>query len=408
MNILERFINYVKIDTQSDETVSTNPTTKKQFDLGNLLVKELKSYGIENAYIDENCYVYAYLPSNINTNKTIGLIAHMDTATEMSGKNVKPQIIDDYDGNDILLNKEKNIIMKVSEFPNLKTKVHHQLVTTDGTTLLGADDKAGIAIIMEVITELLKNKSPYPNIIITFTPDEEVGMGTNSFNFDYYKKHNCTMAYTIDGGNIDTLSFENFNAASATIKVQGKAIHPGSAKGKMINSMHLAMEFHQMLPIDMVPEKTEKYEGFNHLTDITGSVELTTMHYIIRNHDMDKFRQQIETFKTITNYLNNKYGENTFVTTIVDSYYNMKEMVLKQPEILEYAIKGLKRNKIEPEIEAIRGGTDGARLSFSGIVTPNLGTGGDNCHGKYEYASITDMKKMVKIIIEIMKVATED
>lgn len=408
MNILKRFINYVKIDTQSDDAILTNPTTKKQFDLGNLLVEELKNIGISNAFIDEHCYVYAYLPSNKNVNKTIGLIAHMDTATEMPGKNVKPQIINDYDGNDIILNKEKNIVMKVSDFPNLKGKVHHQLVTTDGTTLLGADDKAGIAIIMEVVEELLKNNTPYPNIIITFTPDEEVGMGTNSFNFDYYQKHNCTMAYTIDGGSIDTLSFENFNAASATIKIQGKAIHPGSAKGKMVNSMHLAMEFHQMLPADMVPEKTEKYEGFNHLTDFTGSVELTTMHYIIRNHDMAKFRQQIETFKTITNYLNNKYGENTFNTTIVDSYYNMKEMVLKQPEILEYAIKGLKRNKIEPEIEAIRGGTDGARLSFSGIVTPNLGTGGDNYHGKYEYASITDMKKMVEIIIEIMKVATED
>lgn len=408
MNILNRFINYVKIDTQSDDNVSTNPTTKKQFDLGNLLVNELHSIGIANAYIDEHCYVYAFLPSNINSKKTIGLIAHMDTATEMPGKDVKPQIIDDYDGSDIVLNKDQNIIMKVSDFPNLKNKIHHQLVTTDGTTLLGADDKAGIAIIMEVIQELLQQNFPYPNIIITFTPDEEVGMGTNSFNFDYYKNHNCSMAYTIDGGNIDTLSFENFNAASATIKVQGKAIHPGSAKGKMVNSMHLAMEFHQMLPVDMVPEKTEKYEGFNHLTDFSGSVELSTLHYIIRNHDMTKFRQQIETFKTITNYLNNKYGKGTFSTTIVDSYYNMKEMVLKQPEILEYAIKGLKRNKIEPEIEAIRGGTDGARLSFSGIVTPNLGTGGDNCHGKYEYASINDMKKMVEIIIEIMKVATED
>ncbi len=407
MDILERFINYVKIDTQSDEQVPTNPTTKKQFDLGNLLVEELKNIGISNAFIDDNCYVYGYLPSNVGSTKTIGLIAHMDTATELTGKNVSPKIIEDYEGKDIILNKEKNIIMKVSDFPNLKNKVHHTIVTTDGTTLLGADDKAGIAIIMEVISKLINSNYNYPNIIITFTPDEEVGMGTNSFNVDYYKEHNCSMAYTIDGGDINTLSFENFNAASATIKVQGKAIHPGSAKGKMINSMHLAMEFHQMLPVDLVPEKTEKYEGFNHLTNFEGSVESSTLHYIIRNHDMNKFREQIETFKTITNYLNNKYGESTFITEIKDSYYNMKEMVLKQPEILEYAIKGLKRNKIEPEIEAIRGGTDGARLSFMGIVTPNLGTGGDNCHGKYEYASITDMKKMVDIIIEIMNVATE-
>lgn len=407
MDILERFINYVKIDTQSDEEITTNPTTKKQFDLGNLLVEELKSIGIGNAFIDEHCYVYGYLPSNVGSTKTIGLIAHMDTATELTGKNVSPKIIEDYDGKDIILNEEKNIIMKVSDFPNLKNKVHHTLVTTDGTTLLGADDKAGIAIIMEVILKLINSNYNYPNIIITFTPDEEVGMGTNSFNVDYYKEHNCTMAYTIDGGDINTLSFENFNAASATIKVQGKAIHPGSAKGKMINSMHLAMEFHQMLPVDLVPEKTEKYEGFNHLTNFEGSVENSTLHYIIRNHDMNKFREQIETFKTITNYLNNKYGKSTFITEIKDSYYNMKEMVLKQPEILEYAIKGLKRNKIEPEIEAIRGGTDGARLTFMGIVTPNLGTGGDNCHGKYEYTSITDMKKMVDIIIEIMNVVTE-
>ena len=408
MSLLENFIKYVKIDTQSDDTVEVNPTTKKQFDLGNLLVEELHSLGISNAYIDEHCYVYAFIPSNTSSTKTVGLIAHLDTATEMSGKDVNPKIIDKYDGSDIILNEELNIIMSPNEFPKLKNQIGKQIVTTDGTTLLGADDKAGIAIIMEVVKEISLNKElPHPNIIITFTPDEEVGMGTNSFNYDYYEKHNCNFAYTLDGDEINTLNFENFNAASAKVKVKGSAIHPGSAKGKMVNSMHLAMEFHSLLPVDMVPSKTEKYEGFNHLTEFSGTVEESVLYYIIRNHDMKKFREQIEMFHQITDFLNFKYGLDTFELTVNDSYYNMRELVLQKPEELEYAIKALTRCKEKVELEPIRGGTDGARLSFSGIITPNLGTGGGNYHGKYEYASITDMEKMVKVVIELLKIITE-
>lgn len=408
MSLLENFIKYVKIDTQSQEGINHNPTTKKQFILGQMLVDDLHSLGIDNAFIDDYCYVYAFIPTNTSCQETIGLIAHLDTALEMTGKNVVPQIINNYDGKDIILNKDLNIIMNTSEFPNLKKLKGDTIITTDGTTLLGADDKAGIAIIMEIVNKLINNKDlPHPNIIITFTPDEEVGMGTNSFNYEYYNKHNCHMAYTFDGDEIESLNFENFNAASATVKVKGKAIHPGSAKGKMVNSIHLAMEFHQMLPVDQVPSKTEKYEGFNHLNNIEGSVEETTLHYIIRNHDMKKFREQIELFNQITQFLNYKYGENYFETTITDSYYNMRELVLQNPKVLEYAIKALQRNKIEPTLEPIRGGTDGARLSFNGIITPNLGTGGGNYHGKYEYVSLDKMQKMVKVGLEILKIMTE-
>lgn len=407
MSLLENFIKYIKVDTQSSEEGSSNPTTNKQFDLGNLLVEQLHQLGLSNAFIDEKCYVYAYLPSNTQCDRTIALIAHLDTSSEMTGTNVKPKIIEQYDGKDIILNDALNIVMKVNDFPYLKELKGQTIITTDGTTLLGADDKAGIAIIMEIITQIMSNNILHPNIIITFTPDEEVGMGTNGFNYQYYQDHNCTMAYTFDGDEIDTINFENFNAASVKIVVRGKSIHPGSAKNKMVNSMHLAMEFHQMLPVDMVPSKTEKYEGFNHLTDFSGTVEKTILHYIIRNHDMKKFEEQIEFFKNITTFLNQKYGENTFETTITNSYYNMRDLVLANPQVLEYAIKGLQREGIEPKLEPIRGGTDGARLSFMGIITPNLGTGGGNYHGKYEYVSLDGMQKMVKIGLQILRIITE-
>ncbi len=408
MTLLENFLKYVKVDTQSAEGIDTNPTTSKQFNLARMLVDDLHKLGIDNALLDDKCYVYAFIPSNTTCEKTIGLIAHLDTALEMPGKNVSPQVITEYDGSDIVLNNELNIIMKTEDFPNLKKLKGETIITTDGTTLLGADDKAGVAIIMSIVENIVRDKSiPHPNIIITFTPDEEVGMGTNGFNYSYYKEHHCNMAYTFDGDDIDTLNFENFNAASAIVKVNGKAIHPGSAKGKMINSIHLAMEFHQMLPIDLVPSKTEKYEGFNHLNNIEGNVEETKLHYIIRNHDMTKFRKQIEMFKDITVFLNKKYGENTFETTITDSYYNMRDLVLKNPDVLEYAVKALQREGLHPILEPIRGGTDGARLSFNGIITPNIGTGGGNYHGKYEYVSLNGMQKMVKIGLQILKIITE-
>lgn len=403
MSLLERFVNYVKIDTQSVEGLDYNPSTKKQFDLANILVDELHQLGMDNAYVDDNCYVYGFLPSNTNSTKTIGLIAHLDTATEMSGANVNPKIIDNYDGKDIILNNDLNIIMSVNEFPTLNKYIGKTLITTDGTTLLGADDKAGIAIIMELVKTIFENPYiPHPNIIITFTPDEEVGMGTKTFNYDYYKKYNCNTAFTLDGDDINTINFENFNAASATITVKGKAIHPGSAKNKMVNSMHLAMEFHSMLPIDMVPSKTEKYEGFNHLNHMQGTVEETVMHYIIRNHDMGKFNEQKKLFENITSFLNNKYSEEIFHLDLKDSYFNMRELVLKNSFGLECAIKALQQEGIEPKLEPIRGGTDGARLTFSGITTPNLGTGGGNYHGKYEYVCLEDMEKMVSVLIRLL------
>lgn len=403
MSLLENFIRYVKIDTQSQEGCDYNPSTKKQFNLGNILVEELKNLGVTNAYIDEHCYVYGFIPSNSESTKTIGLIAHLDTATEMTGCNVNPQIIEKYDGKDIILNKELNIIMSPNEFPSLTKYVGKTLITTDGTTLLGADDKAGIAIIMEVVKELSENPDiPHPNIIITFTPDEEVGMGTATFNYDYYKQYNCDTAFTLDGDEIESINFENFNAASATVTVKGKAIHPGSAKNKMVNSMHLAMEFHQMLPVDMVPAKTEKYEGFNHLNHMTGTVEETVMHYIIRNHDINKFEEQKKLFENVVSFLNNKYGEKFFNVEINDSYFNMRELVLKNSHGLECAIKALQKEGVQPTLEPIRGGTDGARLTFNGITTPNLGTGGGNYHGKYEYVCLDDMNKMVKVVIRLL------
>lgn len=400
MNIKERFLKYVSFDTQSDSNSQTHPSSLKQFDLGNYLLKELHEMKIYNAFIDEFCYVYAYIPSNCNSSKTVGLIAHMDTAGEASGKDVKPNIISCYNGQKIIVNKELGIILDPKEFPRLNSQLGHELITTDGTTLLGADDKAGIAIIMESIKNI--NELEHPNIIITFTPDEEIGEGTSKFNFDYYKEHNCTLAYTLDGDKPNVINFENFNAASATVKVHGKSIHPGSAKNKMINSITLAMEFNNMLPKFKVPENTENYEGFNHLTYITGDVEETTLYYIIRNHNMDEFINQKKEFESIKSYLNNKYGLNTFELIITDSYYNMSQKINENPKALEYIKEALVMSGLNPETEPIRGGTDGARLSFSGITTPNIGTGGANFHGPYEYVDVDEMKQMVNVIHNLM------
>ena len=402
MNIKERFLKYVSFDTQSDSNSGTHPSSFKQFELGKLLVEELHELGIKNAFIDEYCYVYAYIPTNCGSDQTIGLIAHMDTAGEASGKDVKPRTIDFYNGKPIIVNEELNIILDPKEFPRLNSQLGHELIVTDGTTLLGADDKAGIAIIMDSLVEI--NNVPHPNLIITFTPDEEIGEGTEKFNFDYYKEHNCALAYTLDGDQPNIINFENFNAASAVVKVHGKSIHPGSAKNKMVNSIHLAMEFHNMLPKLATPENTEKYEGFNHLNYINGGVEESTLFYIIRNHDLNLFAKQKQEFEIIANYLNNKYGEGSFELTITDSYFNMKEKVEAHPEALEYINEALIMSGLNPETEPIRGGTDGARLSFAGITTPNLGTGGANFHGPYEYVDVDEMKTMVRVIHNLLQI----
>lgn len=393
-----RFLKYISFDTQSDESSKTIPSTSKQKELGKFLKNELNNLGLTNAFIDEFGYVYAYLESNCHSDKTIGLISHMDTSDEASGANVKPVIIENYQGQIINVNKELGVILNPSEFPYLLKQLGHELITTDGTTLLGADDKAGIAIIMTAIDELIKGKIDYPNIIITFTPDEEIGRGTDKFNYNFYKEHNCSIAYTIDGGEPNYINYENFNAASAIITINGKSIHPGSAKGKMINSQLIAMEFNSLLPNNMLPSLTDGYEGFNHLTSIEGTVSKTTMSYIIRNHDMNKFNQQKELFLFATDFLNKKYGANTVNTQINDSYYNMKDLVLTNKDILTKVEDALKENGLEPVYDPIRGGTDGARLTYSGILTPNLGTGGQNYHGPFEYLDVDEASTMVNVV----------
>lgn len=393
-----RFLKYISFDTQSDESSKTIPSTSKQKELGKFLKNELNNLGLTNAFIDEFGYVYAYLESNCHSDKTIGLISHMDTSDEASGANVKPVIIENYKGQIINVNKELGVILNPSEFPYLLKQLGHELITADGTTLLGADDKAGIAIIMTAIDELIKGKIDYPNIIITFTPDEEIGRGTDKFNYDFYKEHNCSIAYTIDGGEPNYINYENFNAASAIITINGKSIHPGSAKGKMINSQLIAMEFNSLLPSNMLPSLTDGYEGFNHLTSIEGTVSKTTMSYIIRNHDMNKFNQQKELFLFATDFLNKKYGANTVNTQINDSYYNMKDLVLTNKDILTKVEDALKENGLEPVYDPIRGGTDGARLTYSGILTPNLGTGGQNYHGPFEYLDVDEASTMVNVV----------
>lgn len=398
VKLKQRFLKYISFDTQSCDESNTIPSTMKQKDLGEYLANELSSLGIGEAFMDEHGYVYAYIPSNCGSENTLGLIAHLDTSDEASGKNVNPQIIEKYDGGIIPLNKELGLNLDPKEFNYLNQIIGHYLITTDGTTLLGADDKAGIAIIMTVVEELLNSNIEYPNLIITFTPDEEIGRGTEAFNYKYYADKNCKYAYTLDGGEPNVINFENFNAASCVVTLTGKSIHPGSAKNKMINASLVAMEFNDLLPSNMVPSLTDNYEGFNHLVDISGSVSSAKLIYIIRNHDLNIFNSQKELFVKAAEYLNCKYGYDICNVNIKDSYFNMKEIVVKHPIILEKAEEALKENGFTPIYEPIRGGTDGARLTFEGIITPNLGTGGQNFHGPFEYLDVTESSKMVEVV----------
>lgn len=397
-NLKERFLKYISFDTQSNDQSSTIPSTMKQKDLGKYLSEELQKLGVLEAHIDEYGYVYGYIPSNCNSSQTIGLIAHMDTSDEASGKDVKPNIISNYDGKIIELNKDLKLFLDPKEFSYLNNQLGHTLITTDGTTLLGADDKAGIAIIMTLIEELLNGNSSYPNIIVTFTPDEEIGRGTEAFNYKYYQEKNCNIAYTLDGGQPNVINYENFNAASCVVSITGKSIHPGSAKNKMINASLVAIEYNDLLPKGMIPSLTENYEGFNHLVDMSGSVSNAQLVYIIRNHDLDIFNNQKDLFVKAKDYINAKYGENLCNVIIKDSYFNMKEIVLKTPEILKIAEEALTLNNYVPKYEPIRGGTDGARLTFEGIVTPNLGTGGQNFHGPFEYLDLDEASSMVNVV----------
>lgn len=400
MDIVKRFVKYVMIDTQSDENSSTAPSTAKQFNLANLLQKELLELGVKDACVSDAGIVYGHLEANCeNVTDKIGFIAHMDTSPDMSGSNVRPGLIKNYRGGVITLNKELNIKMDPSVFPSLKKDIGHDLIVTDGTTLLGADDKAGIAAIMDMIQYL--NNHPaikHGKIAIAFTPDEEVGRGTENFDLDQF---DADYAYTVDGGNANEIEYENFNAASALVKINGLSIHPGSAKNKMRNSQLIAMEFNSLLPVFDNPACTEGYEGFNHLLNIKGDCENTVMNYIIRNHDRNKFQKQKDDFGNAATFINNKYGEKTVELTIEDTYANMREIIETNFKIVERVKDKMRKIGMTPVSNAIRGGTDGASLTYKGLLCPNIGTGGRNCHGKYEYLSINELKKVSELLVEI-------
>ncbi|MDU5201354.1 peptidase T [Finegoldia magna] len=398
IDIVDRFIEYAKIYTTSDESSETCPSTARQKDLGNLLVKQLKEMGIDNAHMDENGYVYASLESNLDReSKSIGFISHMDTAPDMSGENVKPQILE-YKGGDIKLSD--SVTTTVEDFPFLKDLEGQALIHTDGTTLLGADDKSGIAIIMDAVNKLCENKNiKHPTIKIGFTPDEEIGRGADLFDVE---KFGADFAYTVDGGPIGELEYENFNAAGATITIHGKNVHPGSAKNTMINSQLIGMELFNELPVAQRPEYTEHYEGFYLLTSFEGTVENTVMKFIIRDHDKKKFEEKKSYLKKLVEFLNVKYN-NAIELDMKDSYYNMKEKIEPVMEIVDLAYKSMEDLGIKPLVQPIRGGTDGAQLSYKGLPCPNIFTGGYAFHGKHELLSIDQMKKASDLVLKIIE-----
>lgn len=396
--LLERFINYVKIDTMSSEDQTTTPSTLKQFDLARLLEKELQELGLVDIKLSEHCILTATLPSNCESNEVVGFIAHLDTIPGFSGTNVNPNVVYNYDGSTIEL--KNNIKLSSSQFPFMNDLIGKTLITTDGTTVLGADDKAGVAIIMEMLEYFVKNDIPHKTIKVAFTPDEEIGGGIDSFNVNEF---GADYAYTIDGGAYNEINYENFNAASAIVKVNGLDIHPGSAKGQMINAVSIACEFEMMLDEFAKPMYTEGYEGFNHLCEMSGCVTTATMDYILRNHDLAKLEKQKQDFINIAEKLNQKYGANTVELQIKDSYKNMAEYIKKDPRSVIAATKAMERLGINTVTSPIRGGTDGAKLTLMGLNTPNLGTGGYNCHGPYEFACLEEMEIVVNIIKEIAK-----
>ncbi|WP_167958683.1 peptidase T [Anaerosporobacter faecicola] len=403
MNITERFLHYVSFHTTSDPTSTSVPSTERQKVLGAALVEEMKKMGITDAMMDQYGYVYGTIEATKGYEEKpyIGLIAHMDTSDAISGENIQARIVKNYDGKDILLNKEKNIVMRTKEFAHLLDYVGQDLIVTDGTTLLGADDKAGIAEILTLAETLLSSDEiPHGRIRIGFTPDEEIGAGADHFDVENF---NVDFAYTVDGGKLGELEYENFNAASAKVIVHGVNIHPGEAKNKMKNAILMGIEFNGMLPPHEIPACTEGYEGFEHLASITGNEEETTLEYIIRDHDMEKFQAKKAMFEKITAYLNDKHGEGTYELQIKDSYYNMKEKIANHMEIVDRAKQAMEKVGVEPIVVPIRGGTDGARLSYMGLPCPNLSTGGHNFHGRYEYIPVQSLEKMVQVLQEIIK-----
>ncbi len=397
-SVSERFLRYVSFYTTSDEFSETCPSTARQLALGKALVEEMLELGITDAHMDENGYIYGTVPGDPSL-PTIGLIAHMDTAPGFSGENIKARTVL-YRGGDILLNEEKGIYMRSRDFESLANNIGKHLIVTDGTTLLGADDKAGVAEILTAAKILLDSDEKHATVRIGFTPDEEIGRGADRFDV---KGFAADYAYTVDGGALGELEYENFNAAGAVVVFNGVNIHPGSAKNKMVNSQLLAMEFNALLPEHQRPESTEGYEGFFHLTDMQGDETKTTLRYIIRDHDMEKFTQKKALMETIAAFLNDKYGENTVELTVQDSYFNMREKIEPCMYIVERAKAAMEAVGITPKVVPIRGGTDGARLSFEGLPCPNLCTGGENFHGPFEYIPVEDMEKVVELLVQIAK-----
>lgn len=401
--VTERFLEYVKFDTQSSVATGTTPSTEKQLVLAKALHDELISVGMKDVTLDANGYVMATLPANTEKKiPTIGFISHMDTAPDYSGKDVNPQLIE-YKGGDIKLNE--NTLLKVKDFPEVEEYIGKTLITSDGTTLLGADDKAGVSEIITAMEYLINNPEiKHGTIKVAFTPDEEIGEGADHFDVE---KFGADFAYTVDGGALGELEYENFNAAGVKVIINGRNVHPGSAKNKMINSQQIAMELHNLLPFNERPEYTCDYEGFFMLSDMIGTIEKSTMTYIIRDHCRSKFEDKKNLFKEVVDFLNKKYGEGTVEVTIKDQYYNMKEKVEPSIHIVETAVEAMKSLNINPIVVPIRGGTDGARLSFMGLPTPNLFTGGHNFHGKYEFIPIDSMEKAVETIVKIITLYAE-
>jgi tripeptide aminopeptidase len=399
--IVERFIHYVKINSQSDENSETSPSTSGQTVFANALLAEMKEIGLQDISIDENGYIMATLPANTSKNvPVVGFLAHLDTSPDYTAERVNPQLIE-YKGGDIILNKESGVVLSVNDFPVLNNFIGQTLITTDGSTLLGADDKAGVAEIMSAMEYLIQHTEiEHGTVRICFTPDEEIGRGADLFDV---QKFNAQFAYTIDGGDLGEIEYENFNAARAKITVHGLNVHPGSAKSKMKNSMRIALEFNNMIPSFDIPEHTDGYEGFYHLTDISGTVENTTMSYIVRDHDFTLFKKKKELLSKIADHLNYKYGSNTVLLELKDQYYNMKEKIEPVFYIVELARKAIAETGVEPKVIPIRGGTDGARLSFMGVPCPNLFAGGLNFHSRFEFVPVESMKKATEAIVKIVE-----
>lgn len=404
MDITERFLNYTKFDTQSAEDSQSVPSTKKQLAFAEYLTKELKAEGLDDVEMDDNGYVYATLKSNVKGEvPTIGFISHYDTSPDCSGKDIKARIVKNYDGSDITLSE--GIVSSPKKFPELLNHVGEDLIVTDGHTLLGADDKAGIAEIVQAMCYMRDHKEiRHGNIRIAFNPDEEIGMGAHHFDVD---KFGCEWAYTMDGGDLGELEYENFNAASAKVNIKGVSVHPGYAKGKMVNAARLAAEFASMLPADETPETTEGYQGFYHLTGMNANIEGATLSYIIRDHDRKKFEDRKDFIEDCARKMNEKYGEGTCVAEVKDQYYNMKEKIDPNMHVIDIVLKAMQECGVPPRVQPIRGGTDGAQLSFKGLPCPNIFAGGVNFHGPYEFVSIQVMEKAMSIIIKICQLSAE-